>query len=169
MSSRARRGRRFRSPVPAQKAQRPVPDSSAESSSHRSPLIESPELRTSAPPSSSSNDAASRRSSAVPDLVARINAGELDEDLYLLWQTLKARWDAVEAAKMLHAMASIQLGDWVRLKDEVKTKRHRGLVGHVVERHDDAIVICLGDHVAADHRHIRTSPLAVDKLPGPPE
>jgi hypothetical protein len=101
--------------------------------------------------------------------VARINAGELDEDLYLLWQTLKARWDAVEAAKMLHAMASIQLGDWVRLKDEVKTKRHRGLVGHVVERHEDAIVICLGDHVAADHRHIRTSSLAVDKLPGPPE
>jgi hypothetical protein len=167
MSSRARRGRMFRSPVPAQKAQRPVPDS-AESSSHRSPLTESPELRTSAP-SSNSNDAASRRSSAVPDFVARINAGEFDEDLYLLSKTLRARWDAVEAAKMLHAMASIQLGDWVRLKDEVKTKRHRGLVGHVVERHEDAIVICLGDHVAADHRHIRTSPLAVDKLPGPPE
>jgi hypothetical protein len=168
MSSRARRGPRFRSPVPAQKAQRPVADAS-ESSSPQPRLAQSRELTTSAPSVASSNDAASRRSSAVPDLVARINAGEFDEDLYLLSKTLRARWDAVEAAKMLHAMASVQLGDWVRLKDEVKTKRHRRLVGHVVERHEDAIVICLGDHVAADHRHIRTSPLAVDKLPGPPE
>ena len=101
--------------------------------------------------------------------MAGISAGEFDADLYLLWQTLKARWDAVEAAKTLHAMASIQLGDWVRLKDDVKTKRHRGLIGHIVERHEDAIVICLGDHVAADHRHIRCSPLAVDKLTAPPE
>ncbi len=75
----------------------------------------------------------------------------------------------MEAAKTLHAMASIQLGDWVRLKDEMKTKRRRGLIGHVVERHEDAIVICLGEHVAADHRHIRCSPLAVDKLTAPPE
>jgi len=117
----------------------------------------------------SSNGATARRSNAVADQVTRINAGEFDTDLHLLAKTLRVRWDAMEAAKMPHAMASIQLGDWVRIKEEVKTRRHRGLIGHVVERHDDAIVICLGQHIAEDHRHIRCSPLAVDKLPGPPE
>ncbi len=169
MSSRARRGRRFRSPVSAEKAQHPVPDSPTESSRHQSQLIESPEPRTSALPAAGSTGTAAGRSSAVPDLVARINAGELDEDLYLLSKTLRARWEAVEAAKTLNAMASIQLGDWVRLKDEMKTKRLRGQIGHVVERHEDAIVICLGEHVAAEHRHIRCSPLAVDKLHALPE
>ncbi len=168
MSSRARRGRRFHSPVPAQKAQRPAADA-LESSPPQPQLAQSRELRTSPPPVASSNGTAVRRSSAVPDLVARINAGEFDEDLYLLSKALRARWEAVEAAKTLHAMASIQLGDWVRLKDEMKNKRLRGLIGHVVERHEDAITICLGDHVAADHRHIRCSPLAVDKLTAPPE
>ena len=99
--------------------------------------------------------------------MARINAGEFDEDLHLLARTLRVRWEAVEAAKRLHAMASIQLGDWVQIKDEVKTRKHRGLIGHVVERHDNAIVICLGEHVVEDHRHIRCSPLAVDRLPNP--
>lgn len=169
MSGRTRRGRRFSSPVPAQRTPPSTPDSLAPSPPHQPHLIEGSESRTSAPPMSGSNLTAARRSSTVPDLVARISAGEFDEDLYVLWQTLKARWDAVEAAKTLHAMASIQMGDWVRLKDEVKNKRHRGQVGHVVERHEDAIVICLGDHVAADHRHIRCSPLAVDKLTAPPE
>src|SRR5262245_65118157 len=160
MSSRARRGPRFHSPVPAQKTQRQVPDVPTENTS--------PELRASGLPASS-NGAASRRANALADLVARISAGEFDEDLYLLSKALRARWDAVEAAKTLHAMATIQMGDWVRLKDDLKTTRHRGLIGHVVERHEDAIVICLGDHVAADHRHIRCSPLAFDKLTGPPE
>jgi hypothetical protein len=134
MSSRARRGRRFRSPVPAQQAQRQVPDSPTESSQHQSQLIESSEATMSAPAAAGSNGMAVRPSSAGPDLVARINAGEFDEDLYLLSKTVRARWDAVEAAKTLHAMASIQLGDWVRLKDEMKTKRLRGLIGQVVER-----------------------------------
>jgi hypothetical protein len=169
MSSRTRRGRRFRSPVPAQKTPPPTPDSPARSPQHQPHLIESSEPRTSAAPTPDSNTTAGRRAITVPDLVARISAGEFDEDLYLLWQTLKARSDAVETAKTLHAMASIQLGDWVRLKDEMKNKRLRGQIGHVVERHEDAIVLCLGDHVAADHRHIRCSPLAVDKLPAPPE
>lgn len=105
----------------------------------------------------------------MPDLVARITEGEFDEDLHLLARTLRIRWEAVEAAKMLHAMAGIQLGDWVRTKDEIKTKRHRGLIGKVVERHDYAIVICLGEHIADDHRHLRCLPLAVEKLPTPPE
>jgi hypothetical protein len=74
------------------------------------------------------------------------------------------RWEAVEAAKVVRATAGLQRGDWVWIKDEVKTRRHRGQIGKVVERHDDAVVICLGDEVAdADHRHIRCSPLAVDK------
>jgi len=169
MSSRTRRGRGFRSPVSAQKTPPPTPDSPARSPQRQPHLIESSEPGTSAAPAPGSNITAASRPITVPDLVVRISAGEFDEDLYLLWQTLKARWDAVETAKTLHAMASIQLGDWVRLKDDVKTKRHRGLIGHVVERHEDAIVICLGDHVAADHRHIRCSPVAVDKLPAPPE
>ena len=169
MSSRTRRGRRSRSPALTQKAPSSTPDSPAEGPQHQPHLVEGSGLRTSAPPASGSSDTTARRSSAVPDLVARISAGELDEDLYLLWKTLKARWDAVEAAKTLHAMASIQLGDWVRLKDEMTTKRLRGQVRHVVERHEDAVVVCLGEHVAAGHRHIRCSPLAVDKLPTPPE
>jgi hypothetical protein len=168
MSSRARRGRKFRTPVSAPKAQPPAPSSPTDGPRFQPQRIESPEL-TSAPPSASSNGAAARQSSVVADLVARINAGEFDGDLHLLAKTLRVRWEALEAAKMLHAMAGIQLGDWVRIKDEVKTKRHRGLIGHVVERHDDAVVICLGQHIAEDHRHIRCSPLAVDKLPGPPE
>ena len=120
-------------------------------------------------PASSPHGAVAGRANAVADLVARINGGEFDDELYLLSKALRARWDAVEAARTLHAMATIQLGDWVRLKDEMKNKRLRGQIGHVVERHEDAIVICLGEHVAADHRHIRCSPLAVDKLTGPPE
>src|SRR6266571_6861241 len=104
MSSRARRGRSFHSPVPAQKAQRPVADAT-ESSSPQPRLAQSRELTTSAPSVANSNGTTPKRSSAVPDLVARINAGEFDEDLYLLSKTLRARWDAVEAAKTLHAMA----------------------------------------------------------------
>ena len=39
-----------------------------------------------------------------------------------------------------------------------------------IERHHDAIVICLAVHGAdPDHNHIRCGPLAVDKIPTPPE
>lgn len=131
----------------------------------QSRLIDNPGLAT-----TSVNGPAAGGSSAVSDLVARINDGEFDQDLYLLSRALRVRWEAVEAAKVVRAMASLQLGDWVRIRDEVKTRRHRGLIGKVVERHDDTVVICLGDQVAdADHRHIRCSPLAVDKLPAVPE
>lgn len=52
----------------------------------------------------------------------------------------------------------------------MKAQRLRGLVGEVVERHDHAIVVCLGPDVASvDHRQIRCSPLAVEQLRAPPE
>lgn len=168
MSSRARHGG-FRSQVPPRKGRPADAESSTQASQQRPQLIESPELRMSVTPPAGANGAPVRASSAVPDLVAGINKGESDEDFHLLARTVRIRWEAVEAAKMLHAMASIHLGDWVRIKDEIKTKRHRGLIGKVVERQDDAIVICLGEHITGDHRHIRCSPLAIDKLSAPPE
>lgn len=162
MSGKAGRGRRSRrSARTGQKARLSSPDPATGSSLPQPQLIDNPGLAT-----TSANGPAAGGSSAVPDLVARINDGEFDQDLYLLSRALRVRWEAVEAARVVRAMVSLQLGDLVRIKEEVKTRRHRGLIGKVVERHDNAVVICLGDNVAdADHRHIRCSPLAVDKLP----
>jgi ribosomal protein L21E len=129
------------------------------------PVIDNPGLAT-----TSVNGPAAGGASAVSDLVARINDGSSIRTSTLLSRALRVRWEAVEAAKVVRAMASLQLGDSVRIRDEVKTRRHRGLIGKVVERHDDAVVICLGRQVAdADHRHIRCSPVAVDKLPAAPQ
>ena len=110
-------------------------------------------------------------SGAGKGLAARIDGGEFDADLYPLMKTLRARWEVVEAARLSQAMADLQMGDQVRIKDGPQIKpRHRGLVGTIVERHDDAIVICLGVHGAdPDHNHIRCGPLAVEKIPTPPE
>ena len=160
VSGKASRGHRSRRSARTGQKPRPSPDPASGGSLPQPQLIDNPGLTT------TSVYGAARGSSAVPELVARINVGEFDQDLYLLSRALRVRWEAVEAAKVVRAMASLQPGDWVRIRDEVKTRQHRGLIGKVAERHDDAVVICLGDQVAdADHRHIRCSPLAVDKLP----
>lgn len=105
-------------------------------------------------------------------LVSLIGQGAFDHHLQLLGKALQARWDALETARELQAMAAIHKGDWVRFDDTMRTKRLRGLVGKVVERDERAqkIVVCLGSQEPDDeHRHIQCSPRAVLKLPGPPE
>jgi hypothetical protein len=105
-------------------------------------------------------------SGAGQGLATRINDGEFDADLYPLMKTLRARWEVVEALSLAQAMANLQMGDQVRIKDGPQIKpEHRGVVGTIVERHHDAIVICLAIHGAdPDHNHIRCTPFAVDKI-----
>jgi hypothetical protein len=82
--------------------------------------------------SDSSEGTMTRQSGAIPDLIAQISEGEFDDDLSLLMKVIRTRWEAVGASKTLRALANLQLGTKVRIKDEVKTKRLRGLVGKVV-------------------------------------
>jgi hypothetical protein len=162
MAGRGRNGRKFRRPVPARKP--------ALASSDRRPENRQSAESPVSPDPDSIEDAVAGRSGAVPELVTRINEGEFDDDLYLLMRVIRARWEAVEAAKTLHALASLQIGDRVRINQEVKSKRLQGLVGAVVARDDDAIIVCLGPHdTGVGHRHVRCSPLVVDRLPKPPE
>jgi len=116
VSGKAGRGRRSRWLArTGQKARLSSSDPATGSSLAQPRLINNPGLTT-----TSANGPAAGGSSAVPDLVTRINDGEFDQDLYLLSRALRVRWEAVEAARVVSAMASLQLGDLVRIKDEVK-------------------------------------------------
>jgi hypothetical protein len=162
MSARGRNGRKFRRPLPAQKPASPASD-------RRAPAEGSgPDASADAP--ESIEDALAGCSGAVLELVARVTEGEFDDGLYPLMRVIRARWEVVEVARTQQALASLQLGDRVRINEEVKSRRLHGLVGEVVACDKDAIIVCLGPHhTGVGHRHLRCSPLVVDKLPQLPE
>jgi hypothetical protein len=102
---------------------------------------------------------------AIETLVALVTAGELDSELYLLYNTIGDRIEAIEAARLANALARLGIGDRVRIGHDVRPGYLHGLPATVIRRGTDTITIQLDRPVGkyVDGR-IRCSPLAVEKI-----
>ncbi len=102
---------------------------------------------------------------AIETLVALVTAGELDSELYLLYNTIGDRIEAIEAARLANALARLSIGDRVRIGHDVRPGYLHGLPATVIRRGTDTITIQLdrplGKFVDGC---IRCSPLAVEKI-----
>lgn len=102
---------------------------------------------------------------AIETLVALVTAGELDSELYLLYNTIGDRIEAIEAARLANALARLSIGDRVRIGHDVRPGYLHGLPATVIRRGTDTITIQLDRPVGKFvDGHIRCSPLAVEKI-----
>ena len=102
---------------------------------------------------------------AIETLVALVTAGELDSELYLLYNTVGDRIEAIAAARIANARARLSLGDRVRIGHDVRPGYLHGLPATVIRRGTDTITIQLDRPVGKFvDGCIRCSPLAVEKI-----
>jgi hypothetical protein len=102
---------------------------------------------------------------AIETLVALVTAGELDSELYLLYNTIGDRIEAIEAARLANALARLSIGDRVRSGHAVRPGYLHGLPATAIRRGTDTITIQLDRPLGKfTDGCIRCSPLAVEKI-----
>lgn len=85
---------------------------------------------------------ASSRSTA-----ARIEAGELDDELHAIADALNARFALLARLRTERALARIKVGSRVIIGADAQPKYLRGMTGEVHDIDGDVVVVCLGGAV----------------------
>jgi len=98
-------------------------------------------------------------------LLDAIAAGELDDHLHALAAAVHARSRLVHTVRSATALATLCVGDLVRLNERVSPRYLTGLHGAIVALDGEAAIVHLEHPVGRfDTGRVRCPPLALDKL-----
>jgi hypothetical protein len=100
-------------------------------------------------------------------LLEAIADGELDDHLTALAEAVHARRQLLHTVHSATALATLCVGDHVRINQSVSPRYLRGLAGTVIEVDDEAATIALPGPVGRfQSGSVRCPPLALQKLNG---
>jgi hypothetical protein len=98
-------------------------------------------------------------------LLEAIASGDLDDHLTALAEAVHARRQLLHTVRSATALATLCLGDHVRINQSASPQYLRGLAGTVIEVDDEAATIALPGPVGRFHSgSVRCPPLVLEKL-----
>jgi hypothetical protein len=98
-------------------------------------------------------------------LLDAIADGELDHSLHALADAISARRHLLHTVKAATALATLYVGDQVRINHTVSPKYLHGACGRVIDLDEHTATVCLQRPVGRfTSGHVRCPPLALDRL-----
>jgi hypothetical protein len=98
-------------------------------------------------------------------LLDQIAAGALDAHLVAIAQAIRARYELLHTINSQKALATLNVGDRVRINHHATPRYLHGVHGIVVELDDHAAVVCVHRPIGRfKSGEIRCPPLVLDRL-----
>lgn len=98
------------------------------------------------------------------DLAGRVLSGELDTELPVLIEAINRRWKIIQDQRTATAMATLRVGDRVRIGHDVSPQYLHGRHGEVHQIDHDHVVVCLDTPVGRfKSGHVRCPPTALER------
>jgi hypothetical protein len=98
-------------------------------------------------------------------LLDQIASGELDPHLTAIAHAIRARFDLLQTTTSAQALATLNLGDRVRINDHANPRYLHGVQGVIVDLDEHSAIVCVHRPIGRfKSGEIRCPPLVLDRL-----